>query len=393
MVCQQCHEADHGGPCPNIDGVMVATLAFACAICSVRFDIGKDILVRVTDAARPVSMRLKWMHAACVIRMLRSRDRISAEAHDTALRSYERLQSGVREDQTGMARATDPGDPPLIPDEHTPIVRFMAQCRRGTNVHAEAGAGSGKTTLCERVIVALARRENGERAIRLALSSTRAGCRALTQRAGIPDHIVFTLHALGLQALTNVYQSTASSWHCDDEDDGLEIRLRPRSVGRCSSKHTIILHYIVPPSEYDRGRERSLHFLVNAAFVVELADKQLLFGFGVPGRPDYDEQVAKYDLVNEFGFEAKTESAYERLAPEDAHQYSASFPTPMSRLLYAMHLTSTVLYESVDISRNPTWRGRQTWGLDSKVRSNTALHRQRARLIALAPAPTLHRHG
>ena len=333
-------------------------------------------MFKITEAARPISWRMRWTHAECGIEMLQARRLISGEAAVAAIASYRARRLVQELPQQPAAQSPRPPQAEFV-DEHTPIVTYTRSCAPGTKIAVDAGAGSGKTTLAEQCIIANKLKANGEPAMRLAVSSTRAGCHALQSRSGIPDSIVVTLHALGLRGLTSHYH--AKHHHVDAELDGsrdqMEIRLEPRSVQRSAKKHAIMLHHMYPRSEDDRHSDPpvSLEYSVNVVFVLALADKMLLFGFGAPGRPDYDNEAAQYELVVRFDLQIHVETAFDKLNAEASARYARFFPTAEARITFAMHMTAQVLYESIELTTNPTWKGRQKiQGWQEKVPADIA---------------------
>ena len=269
MTCTLCF-GDHHEPCPCITGYMIATLGFACAACGVNFKPGIDFVLRLADAARPVRMKRPWGHAACCMRLLSSGGFITEANLSVAISAYEvRTQEAhARTGQATDAVTQTPEPLPPVVDEHAPIVYHSTTCERPAVIFIMAGAGSGKTTCCNSIVKANPTRADGTPATVIAVSTTRAGCKALKQMPDIPPNVVHTGHALGLRALSSKYRTSHLDGMDFDESGNLsDIDTRPKSVTKSSAKHTIMLQQmsilerfiqlieveITPPVGYKEG--------------------------------------------------------------------------------------------------------------------------------------------
>ena len=75
--------------------------------------------------------------------------------------------------------------------------------------------------------------------------------------------------------------------------DASDLRIAPLSVRKHSSKYVIMLQVLMPPTANDGAQLVSLRYTINVSFVVQLADKMLLAGFGVTGYPSYYDQACQ----------------------------------------------------------------------------------------------------
>ena len=343
---------------------MIATLGFACAACGVKFKPGIDFVLRLADAARPVRMKRPWGHAACCMRLLSSGGFITEANLQAAISAYE-VRTQEAHARTGQATDAVTQTPePMQPvvDEHARIVCHSTTCERPAVILIMAGAGSGKTTYCNSIVKANPTRTDGTPATVIAVSTTRAGCKALKQMPDIPPNVVHTGHALGLRALSAKYRSSHLDGMDFDESGNLsDIDTRPKSVTKSSAKHTIMLQQMLPCVEADRGCSVSLTYRMIVGFVQIFAEKLLIFGFGIPGQPDYDDFAGGYELVQRFGLQLKIEAAVQKFSFTDRQRCLETFKDEETRLQFAMYMTAQLLFESVHVSWNPTWRHRQTW--------------------------------
>ena len=258
--------------------------------------IGADVVVAMSDSIRSPNVR-KYHHGHCGIDALFRDGLLDAEARDAVLArirdfSVRRTTNTAETLSTELTLASPA--PRVFEDEHPAIVRAMRESPAGTRIAVSAGAGSGKTTLIESTFVAMRICADGKRSKNVAVSSKVAGVIALRSRAGIPDNAAFTVHSIGLETLSDEFRRVYR--HVDDEvemPDASDLRIAPLSVRKHSSKYVIMLQVLMPPTANDGAQLVSLRYTINVSFVVQLADKMLLAGFGVTGYPSYYDQACQ----------------------------------------------------------------------------------------------------
>ena len=298
-----------------------------------------------------------------------------------------------------------------VVDEQTPLVLLAVTQPPGSTLYLEAGAGAGKTTVAERLIQARKTGAHGERLQLLATTMTKAGVNEMKSRAGIPNSIVKSLHALGYEAICTSYKKRlVSSLKCHgilaDAPEIKDIRMpRPHRT-----KYHIMVQHILPPSLFDKEPFMHVPDSVSAAykllmdFVEQLTTKAFETGLGQPGNPPMDDIDALQALAKRYEMQFLIERAYVELsfelqqianrsvallrtygaaalcAPEpsieaavssmlpaylqgdalhvtDALHHIADGVTAADRLRAGVIVVVTVLNEAVKLAMRPSWRG------------------------------------
>ena len=363
-ICYRCCEAEHEDriECPLLTSPWFpASVSLTCSRCCAKFIVGQDVIVSVSEHFRP-SHTTKWMHVRCAFQTLFDLRAVSSAAVDRAEALHRSMVTGLHDSQARTQHPPSSTETTPLQDEHPAVVAYISSAPCGTRTAISAGAGSGKTTLCEKSFMANSKRPDGTRSNRLCVSSTRSGVAALRAKPGIPDKCCATLHSIGLTALTHEFRRTNHGWNDSDDTPGAtDLCLRPTSVMRHATKHVIMLQVLCPPTQLDGDSLVSLEFMANRVFVTELAEKVLLFGFGAPGFPDYGDQREMYEIVERYRLQIRLEQTIAALDEELNQRYIRMCPSPDNRLQTAMSITTQLLHEAVIVSTQRTWCGRQQW--------------------------------
>ena len=279
-----------------------------------------------------------------------------------------------------------------VVDEQTPVVLLARTQPPGSTLYLEAGAGSGKTTCAESVINVSKMDRLGNKVQLLATTMTKSGVHEMKSRAGIPNSIVKSLHALGFNALSVAYKKrVTASLHLHGVLDRVpHIRLPKPHAG----KYKLMAQILLPATALDKEPCMSVPDCVSGAykllvaFIEQLTTKAMEAGLGQPGNPDLCDLGALEALVDRYELQPLIERAYNELTFElqpivdrsvaiilgfggdalsepsaDVEAMAASFTLPLSastpenRLHAGMAVTGVLLGEAIKVAMRPSWRG------------------------------------
>tara|TARA_B100000795_G_scaffold258935_1_gene233461 strand:- start:208 stop:2229 length:2022 start_codon:yes stop_codon:yes gene_type:complete len=279
-----------------------------------------------------------------------------------------------------------------VVDEQTPIVLLARMQPPGSTLYLEAGAGSGKTSCAESVINVSKKDHAGNRVQLVATTMTRAGVNEMKSRAGIPDHMVKSLHSLGFSAICKAYSQRMGK---SLKKHGLQDQVQKVRLPKPHpTKYQIMAQILLPATALDKEPFMHVPDCISGAykllvdFIEQLATKAMEGGLGQPGNPDVSDLKALRRLVDRYELEPLIERAYNELTFElwpiveksvaiilrfggealsepaadvEAMAHSLTLPllagTPAARLQAGMVVTGVLLGETVKVAMRPAWRG------------------------------------
>ena len=112
---------------------------------------------------------------------LRARDRRAEALHRS-------MVTGLHDSQARTQHPPSSTETTPLQDEHPAVVAYISSAPCGTRTAISAGAGSGKTTLCEKSFMANSKRPDGTRSNRLCVSSTHSLVKAIFSHLHHFDH-------------------------------------------------------------------------------------------------------------------------------------------------------------------------------------------------------------